>query len=68
MSQEDHNDIAAALAHLARIEKRQALLTQSTAAVIANAIFELARVDDENLRQGVIDAASRYFEAMEKVQ
>jgi hypothetical protein len=68
MNQADHNDIAAALAHLARIEKRQALQIQSTAAAIANAIFELGRVDEECARQEVIDAASRYFEAMEKPQ
>jgi hypothetical protein len=68
MNQADHSDIAAALANLALIEKQQALQIQSTVAAIANAIFELCRVDEGSARSEVIDAAERYFIAMEKVQ
>lgn len=66
MGIDDHNDIAAALAHITRIAMRHD--AQDLAFDFADALFELCQVDHVSMRKKVIASAGQYFASMESVQ
>lgn len=65
-SQDDRDDIAAAIAHITRLGMRHA--SRDAAFAAADAVFDICGITDEGTKASCIASGQAYFMAMERAQ